>query len=236
MRKKLCLMAVLTLALFGLAGCGTPMYELTEDEEDLIVQYAAYALAKYNVYQKDGMTNARQEDKAKEPETSEETEISGSESSEPTKDDNSAGETSPQESTEKTIAEAAGLPGALQVSCTGSRITDSYREGRYFSVNASENRKLLVMQFKIKNTGKKAQKLDMTESGCSFSCSFEDGNPIPEKKTFGEKILSTYSGKIKADASEKVSLIFEVTKDQAKKYQSGKLLVKVNGQTFSVKK
>lgn len=57
MKKGIRLLAVLSAALFLLGGCGTPLYELTEEEEDLIVQGAAYMLSKYNIYQKDGMNS-----------------------------------------------------------------------------------------------------------------------------------------------------------------------------------
>ena len=44
-----------------LGGCGTALYELTDDEEDLIVSAAAQAVAKHNVFQIDGMTDVEPE-------------------------------------------------------------------------------------------------------------------------------------------------------------------------------
>ena len=46
------LLAVLSATALLIGGCGTPMYELTEDEETLITQYAAYAVGKYNSLRK----------------------------------------------------------------------------------------------------------------------------------------------------------------------------------------
>lgn len=237
MKKKICHIAVLAFTISLLGGCGTPMYEMTEDEENLVVQYAAYALAKHNIYQKDGMTNATAADTEGETEIPEETENSEVEvdDNEQPNGNSGKGETAEQSEQAVSIAKAAGLENTLEVTLLGSRVADVYQEGKYFSVNASDNKKLVIMEFKLKNTGKKALKLDMTKTGCSFSGSFDGENRIPEKKTFGEKILSSFSGKIKAKAAKKAYLIFEVSEEAAKSYQSGKLYVTVNGQTCPVK-
>ena len=87
MKKKGVLLsaAVLLLSLF-LGGCGTPMYELTDSEEEIIVHYAAYALAKHNTFQKDGMRVVPQElleetEETEEPETQTDSETEDTESS-----------------------------------------------------------------------------------------------------------------------------------------------------------
>lgn len=236
MKKKISLTAVFALTAVLLGGCGTPMYEMTEDEENLVVQYAAYALAKYNTYQKDGMTNAFPEDTQSETEATEETENSEVDDSGQTSGDTGNAEMSEQSDQAISIAEAAGLQGRLEVTLLGSKVTDVYQEGKYFSVNASENKKLVVMEFRMKNVGGMALQLDMTQTSCSFSCSFDGETRIPEKKTFGEKLLSSYSGEIKAKEEKKVYLIFEVSDEMAKSYQSGKLFVTANGQTFPIKR
>ena len=63
MKKKICCFFALMLACTGiLSGCGAKMYELTEKEEEVIVQYAAYVLGKHNIYQKDGMVKLEPEE------------------------------------------------------------------------------------------------------------------------------------------------------------------------------
>ena len=61
MKKRMQFLAILLASTFVLGGCGTSMYELTDDEEDLIVSAAANAVAKHNVFQMDGMTDAEPE-------------------------------------------------------------------------------------------------------------------------------------------------------------------------------
>ena len=62
MKKKISLPVMAVAAILLLGGCGTQMYDLSEDEENLVVQYSAHILAKYNIEQKDGMTAASSEE------------------------------------------------------------------------------------------------------------------------------------------------------------------------------
>ena len=49
MRKKRVLFLGISLLLcFAFSGCGDEMYSLTEEEEQLIVDYSAKVVAKYN--------------------------------------------------------------------------------------------------------------------------------------------------------------------------------------------
>ncbi len=224
MRKRIRLVAVLALAALLLGGCGTPMHELTEEEEGLIVQYAAYALAKQNIYQKDGMTDAVLSEETDVPGETEENSLSED-------DQSSKGD---EESGAVSIAKAVGMEGKLEISYAGSNITNTYQEGTYFSVNASENKKLLIMEFKLKNTSGSTLKLDAASSGGVFSCSVDGSKQISEKRTFGEKILSGYSGSIKAKSSQKAYLIFEIPEEMAKNYKTSDLFVTVDGQTYPV--
>ena len=46
---------VVALTAIFLTGCGEPLREMTDQEHELVVQYAAKTLSKYNIYQKDGV-------------------------------------------------------------------------------------------------------------------------------------------------------------------------------------
>ena len=51
-------MASVLAAATVMTGCGTKIYDMTDEEQQLIVNYSAYALSKHNIYQPDGMTSA----------------------------------------------------------------------------------------------------------------------------------------------------------------------------------
>ena len=53
-KRYLCI--AIAVMLMGLTGCGTQLYELTPEEEALIIHSAAYFVAKHNIQQKDGVS------------------------------------------------------------------------------------------------------------------------------------------------------------------------------------
>ena len=78
MRNVMKIGAVLVAAAMIFAGCGDPMVSLTEDEENIVVNYSAGTLAKHNGYQQEGMTalfpeeEEPSEEETEEPEEKEE--------------------------------------------------------------------------------------------------------------------------------------------------------------------
>ena len=61
MKKRMQFLTILLASTVVLGGCGTSLYELTDEEEDLIVSAAAQAVAKHNVFQLDGITDVEPE-------------------------------------------------------------------------------------------------------------------------------------------------------------------------------
>lgn len=238
MRKKIRIFALLSAAVLLLGGCGTPMYELTDEEQDLIIQYSAYTLAKHNIFQKDGMTSAVQppaepesEQDTKEPETE-----TGTEEDKPQtpSGENSGSETN-QSATAVSLAEAIGHGDDMSVSYDGYKVMNSYKVENYFSVDAEQGKKLVVMNFTMKNTGSKTIELDLLAEGIGFKGCFDGENRISEHISFGLNSLSSYEGKIKAGKSEKTILIFQIPEEQAKNIKSESLYVTLNDTIYSVK-
>ncbi len=54
MRKKCLLCSVLFAGMLALTGCGETPYELEDNEREIIVNYAAHIIAKYNKKQPEG--------------------------------------------------------------------------------------------------------------------------------------------------------------------------------------
>ena len=54
--SKIKTMAAMTAMAMLLGGCGDAPYELTESEEDIIVNYSAHVVTKFNTDQKQGLT------------------------------------------------------------------------------------------------------------------------------------------------------------------------------------
>lgn len=56
--KKLLMFCLLICFMFGTTGCGDRLYELTDEESDIITIYAAKTVSKYNIRTGQGMCNA----------------------------------------------------------------------------------------------------------------------------------------------------------------------------------
>ena len=231
MKKRMQFLTILLASTVVLGGCGTSLYELTDEEEDLIVSAAAQAVAKHNVFQLDGITDVEPET---EPQMQENTiEQDTQQVQEETNTNTNTGGTKTNTQT-KEIALSDLLGKNLKVSYKGYSTASSYQEGDYFNVNATSGKTLIIMNINVKNTGKKNIKIDMLSKDVTFYGWFNGTDRIVEKKILGTKNLSTYQGKIKPGKSIKMVLAFEVSKKQADEISTQNLQVEMDGQMYQV--
>lgn len=237
-KKKIRLAASLFSAMFILTGCGTPLYEMTEDERDIVVHYAAYVVGKHNIYQKDGMTNADpeqwrsvEEESASDDESvEEETGVEVSQSGGNGSSDLSQVET---EST-ITLPEAIGQKGKVSVTYHGCTVSETYQEGGYYSLSSVFGKSFLIMNFTIKNTSSDAIKIDAFSQNPMYAVSVDGAEVIQAEQTFLTYSLSTYQGKIESGKKIDVVLLFEVPTDQTEKMKDVKLTLRQNGVNYLV--
>lgn len=231
MKKRMQFLTILLASTVVLGGCGTSLYELTDDEEDLIVSAAAQAVAKHNVFQSDGITDVEPETEPQMQENT--TEQDTQQVQEETNTNTNTGGTQTNTQT-KEIALSDLLGKNLKVSYKGYSTASSYQEGDYFSVNAASGKTLIIMNINVKNTGKKNIKIDMLSKDVTFYGCFNGTDRIVEKKILSTKNLSTYQGKIKPGKSIKTVLVFEVSKKQADEISTQDLQVEMDGQMYQV--
>lgn len=242
MKKGMRLLAILSATVLLVGGCGTPMYELTEDEETLITQYAAYAVGKHNIRQKDGMTSdkPKEEDTTKNEQSSTQQKTDSKDLQDTQSASSNAG--TPGENTgdtlqypEISLAGALGYDSKLSITYKGYKLEDAYNEGDYFTVNAGSGNTLLVMRFTITNNGKKSVKYDTSSLGNTFYGVFDGTNKIAEKVTFSNKELSSSTKTIKAGKKVSAIMLFEISKDTAAHISTETLLVDMDGTIYRVK-
>lgn len=231
MKKRMQFLTILLASTVVLGGCGTSLYELTDDEEDLIVSAAAQAVAKHNIFQMDGITDVEPETEPQMQENT--TEQDTQQVQEETNTNTHTGGTQTDTQT-KEIALSDLLGKNLKVSYKGYSTASSYQEGDYFSVNATSGKTLIIMNINVKNTGKKNIKIDMLSKDVTFYGCFNGTDCIVEKKILNTKNLSTYQGKIKPGKSIKTVLAFEVSKKQADEISTQDLQVEMDGQMYQV--
>lgn len=231
------LLAVLSATALLIGGCGTPMYELTEDEETLITQYAAYAVGKHNIRQKDGMTGDKpqEEDPAKsEQQSTEDKTDPANQNPAQTGADSNETDADILQYPAISFSDALECDAALTVSYKGCKVEDAYKEGGYFSVNADPGNSLVVLKFVIVNNGKKSVKYDTSSMKNTFYGVFDGKNRIAEKMTFSNKELTSSTRTIKPGEKAAAVMLFELSKEQAAEMTTETLLVEIDGTTYRV--
>ena len=229
--KRLLFLGVAVMMLF-LTGCGTQLYELTAEEEELIVHSAAYFVAKHNIQQKDGVNGVPLPESFEEEESEVESETetgdgesgSGSESDTPSK---------PAEN-EVSLAEVIGHKDDLKVTYEGSYVANTYMEGAAYVVDAQPGKTFYVMKFKMTNTtAQDVQVNNATKSPIVKLVS--DAVTVKSEVTFLTSDFSTYQGTIKAGESVETILLFEVSEGVAQQISSPTLQITVGNSTKNIK-
>ncbi len=213
-KKRMKVTAALLLAAITMTGCGTKLYEMTDEEQQLVAEYSAYALSKYNVYQKDGMTSAKEEENTSETEQSE----TETESEADTQTGGASGTTKPasdaQTAAAVSLADAIGYKD-LNVTYTGVTKTDTYKEGSYYSMEAGKGRNYAVMKFTISNPTGADVDVDLFTNARTYTARFSDGKDYPAEGSFLTYSLTTYQGTLKPQESVDVVLLFKIPEDTA---------------------
>ncbi len=213
-KKRMKVTAALLLAAITMTGCGTKLYEMTDEEQQLVAEYSAYALSKYNVYQKDGMTSAKEEENTSETEQSE----TETESEADTQTGGASGTTKPASDTQTaaavSLADAIGYKD-LNVTYTGVTKTDTYKEGSYYSMEAGKGKNYAVMKFTICNPTGADVDVDLFTNARTYTARFSDGKDYPAEGSFLTYSLTTYQGTLKPQESVDVVLLFKIPEDTA---------------------
>lgn len=235
-KRQIRLVAILVSAMFVLTECGpTPLHEMTDEERDIVVHYAAYVVGKHNIYQKDGMTNADPEQWLEAAE-----ELIATEESQENVDSslsNGAGTTSTQaEVSQKkiTLEDALGVKDKASVTYQGFKTSDTYQEGNYYSLNTVFGKTFLIMNFTIKNTSSKDLKIDAFSNNSLYAVSVDGKEQVQAEQTFLTYSLSTYQGKLKSGESVDVVLLFEIPAEESEGIKDVKMSLRQKGINYLV--
>lgn len=233
-RRNGFLLAALLMISGLLSGCGTKLYEMTEEEQQMIASSAAYFVAKHNSYQQDGaaaVAPVKEEEETEIESAPQETEVQQE------GETNQQGQVTAiqQEEMEMlSLAEAIGYGKELSVSYGGYSIADDYKEGDY-SVYADDGNTFLVLKFSLENKGTSPVQVDVLKNNSSFRCSYNGTEQIPAEVTFLLNYFSTYQGTVEAGAKVDTVLLFQISKGSVDSMGDISLTVITNGEQKSVK-
>lgn len=242
-KKGILLLAAVMLMSFVLSGCGASLYEMTDGEEEIIIRYAAYALSKHNVYQKDGVRYLPESylEAKEEPETETETETE-SETEEPEPSGVIGGEPGKAEQGNSvSLAKAIGYENTLDVTYEGFTQANVYQEDEFFSMTADAGKTYVIMNFRIVNKTQDSVVVDVLNKHLAFSASFDGGTPVEQELTLLLNDLSTYDtkyeaeGVLKAGESVEAVLLFQLPEAEAAQISDISLSVTKDGITNPIK-
>ena len=237
-----------TIMVVSMTGCGNKIPELTEEQVKQVGEYAAVTLLKYDKNSQsrlvDVATVEAYDQKQKElkelqevlyKDEKEEAEGMKPVDDTPVKEKNEA--TAPQE-TIMSLEENFALSEGITINYTGYESCDSYPEdgsaNAYFALDASEGKKLLVMEFEVKNTSATDQELNFFSKTAVFTVDLGDGKKLNSMTTMLMNDMSTYVGTIPAGESQEMVLLFEIEEGAAENISELKLYLKNDANKYTI--
>lgn len=214
-RTKVQMTTAALAVLMLLGGCGEAPYDITEKEQDIIVNYAAHVVTKYNAYQKEGLTYVNLEE-AEEEET-EVKEAVSEESQEESLTENAVSSVLPENVQENTdtvytpvsLTEVFGTS-ALTVDYVGARLEDSYVEKNYYALYPDAGKMYLVLGIDITNESEEPVDVDYLTRGAKFQVTVNDETTSSAETTILMEDFSTYQGRIEAGETKETVLLFQI--------------------------
>lgn len=220
-----------------LGGCGESLHEMTAEEEDLIVHYAAYVVAKHNIQQKDGMSNVfleEEEQVSEKPTDSEQEELPEDTSETEGTAAGTPAENNQADSMGISLADAIGHGENLAIACTGGYVTDNYVEGAAYSIDAATGKTFYVMEFELTNITQEDVQVENLTKGLAFRMTSGELS-VKSEVTFLTTDFSTYCGTIPAGQSVKTVLLFEIPDTEAESVAEPNLQIITDKETKNIK-
>lgn len=208
--RRLMVLVCVLMCLLMLVGCGEEPFELEKNEQDIIVNYAAHIVAKYNTKQPEGYTYVYPKEEEEETQETQETETDQEE----TKDDSKAQPegTSSAEANSSSGQETVSLTQALGLKektltavYTGTELTDHYE-----TVVPSAGGQLMIVHVTLKNKSDKKVKVNLLKKMPIFRATINEKQQVTADLTLLDNDLSTLEKTIKPGKSVDAVIVFSI--------------------------
>lgn len=209
LRVQMTAVALMTLTLLG--GCGEAPYELTEVEEDVIVNYAAHVVTKYNSYQKEGLAYvdleaAEEETAAEQMALEAETQTDVPADAQANVEENVL--TVPEYES-VTLTDLFGAPG-LTVDYVGARLANGYAKGGYYALYPDAGNIYLIIGVDITNSGETPVVVDYLAKDAKFEAYVNHEVVSKAETTILTEDFSTFASTLGAGETRETVLLFQV--------------------------
>ena len=207
--KKGKIIGVLAVSACMLTGCIDSMPDMTEEQSELVAEYAADMLLKYSPNYHYRIADEEEVASAEaEMETSQEEETM-QEESQPSQDLSQTGsgetvsvgaETSVEDGSEYDLAAFFGMDpfSIMYASCEATDAYPNAESGVGFSVTAPQGYNLLVLHFDVENLGEEAAQCDLFDQISKVTVNVNDAGYVQALSTLLTNDLTTYMEDIPA--------------------------------------
>lgn len=209
---KLAAMVAASAVLLG--GCGEEPYELTDNENKIIVNYAAHILMKYDLNQNEGLQfvwlnteeDIPEDDGTEAVEDSGDTGDSGDVAGDGLSD---GGQTAEDEAVYSSLEELFGSD-SLSVEYAGAELADSYVESDYYALSSAAGKQYLALYITVANNGSGEAEMDNLDADPWFYVSLDGETTIAQEFTVLMEDFSTWQGTIAEGETVQTVLLFLV--------------------------
>jgi len=246
MKKRYLRLSIIAIIMVSiLTGCGTVFPDVTAEEQQLIGEYAATMLLKYDANARSRLVSREEvaaiEQKRQELEEARK-EFAQQNGMDPVENtpviEIGQGGSSVSGGDSEQAEDFLGLPQGVKITYQGREICDSYPENgemdSFFTLDATEGRKLLVLNFSLENTTQSNVPVDILGQNVIMRVTMNEKLTRNVLVTMLEEDFSTYRGEIPAGQSVDVVLLVEVEDDMAGSLSALQLGIKKNGETCTI--
>ena len=226
MKRRTISGAAVLLAITFMTGCGNAIPELNDQQQELVVEYAAGMALKYDVNRESKLveltleqeTDPAPADETPEQEAVPDTEKAGEADTNEDQQQEALPDVAVIDNTQSTSIEAFLNLDSVTFTYTGCETYDFYpdqnQEEFYFVMNATQGNKLLVLKFMAENISGTEAVLDMNQSETRYTL-MVNGERKNALTTMLLNDLAYYQGTIAPGESVELVLVCEVSSEQA---------------------
>lgn len=228
---------------FLLTGCGAALPEMTQEQEEQIVNYAVALALKYHEGQESRLVDLSyyEEEESSEavsaPEASEDSDEQQKGGMDPVKDTDTA-DISEDNRVQSTIEGFFGLEG-IRIDYTGAFFCDAYPEESgeelFLSVDATAGMKILAVSFEMQNISDSAANIDFLSVSPRIRLILNEGRSMPVLTSLLPEDLTTYQGTVEAGETVKLVILAEVEEADAGEIRTLEVTMKSDSNNARIK-
>lgn len=240
--KRNCVL-ILSLIMIFMTGCGSVMQEVTDEQMNLIGEYAAVQLLKYDANSRSRLVDSELMEKEEKRQAAWEAAREKEPASTPKPEGMGATDDTPivgvgtiENQGIATLEEYYDLPQGLSLTYSGYQVCESYpQEGEgVFSLDASEGKKLLVLSFRIENATENEQAVDLFSRAGQHKITVNGDYTRTALTTMLLNDISTYENTLLANSGEELVLLVEVEQAVANNITSIVVNFKNESKAFTI--